>query len=48
MCFWPTRVLLAYVPWPDPITRFGHAVGHRTMLRLGRGGDYTVVVLKPC
>lgn len=47
MHFWPTRLLLAYVPWPPPITTPIYRLGQGIMESVFRGragGDYQAVL----
>lgn len=46
MHFWPTRVALAYVPWPRWITAPGYHLGQALLRRFakGWGGDYKAIV----
>ncbi len=47
--FWPARVALAYVEWPDAITTPVYTAGEwflRRVLRGKRGGDYQVVAAR--
>jgi hypothetical protein len=46
--FWPTRLLLAYVQWPKPITAAGFYLGKAIMALSGNRmfGDYQVYLAR--
>jgi len=46
--FWPMRLLLAFVPWPKPITAAGYYFGRGIMALAGSKafGDYKVILAR--
>lgn len=47
--FWPMRLLLAFIPWPKPITSIGYHLGQKIMKTLFKNnafGDYKAIHAK--
>jgi 2-polyprenyl-3-methyl-5-hydroxy-6-metoxy-1,4-benzoquinol methylase len=47
--FWPTRLFLAFIPWPKPITSVGYHLGQKIMKTLFKNnafGDYKAIYAK--
>ena len=45
--FWPVRLVLAYVNWPEAVTGFLYSIGQRAMRFLGLG-DYIAIHAVAC